>query len=67
MIHDFCEDLNFSEGIDIEENLVIRLLDMIPGSVEIKKASTKEDKSGTDYWIIRKPPLRPVSIVGSIR
>lgn len=65
-IHDLRERLDFSEGIEIEEDIVIAMRRIIPGCERIIRANTSEDRQGTDYWAIRKrytghPPLRWIS------
>jgi hypothetical protein len=60
--YNFHENFVFSEGIEEEGDLVKYLLDMIPGSIEFKRASESDDKEGTDYWIVRKPGLQSVKV-----
>lgn len=62
MIHDFIERLNFSEGIELEEELIQHLLDSIPASTGLVRATPTEDRSGIDYWITRAHGLRPIGI-----
>lgn len=62
MIWDFGERLNFSEGVGIGGEILAHLLDSIPGSTDIVRSKTSDDKNGTDYWILRKHNLPPISV-----
>lgn len=57
--YNFTERLNFSEGIELEEDLLKYLLKNIPNATDIQRAEKEDDKTGIDYWIFRKnlPPL----------
>ena len=62
MTYDFNERLLFSEGIELHERLMVHLLESVPASVNIKKATEREDRNGTDYWIERDFGLPPISV-----
>ena len=55
----FGERLGWSEGIGNCDDVKAILLANIPQAVEVRKASSDEDRMGTDYWIDRAglPPL----------
>lgn len=38
------------------------LIEQIPACIDVKRANEKEDRSGTDWWAIRREPLRPLSV-----
>lgn len=61
MLYDFQERLTFSQGIALEQNLIGLLLDSIPGSTQVVRASPEEDRAGVDYWINRRG-LPPVAV-----
>ena len=48
---DFKKQLVMSAGTSITDDVGRLLLEKIPGSQKIIKANTRDDKSGTDYWI----------------
>lgn len=58
-VHDFYEKLHYSELIDFEPSFKEFLIQNIPNAYEIKKTEQEEDKTGVDYWILRKnlPPI----------
>ena len=58
---DFAERLAFSEGVELEDAVLARIVDGIPGATGIRRATELEDRSGTDYWIDRVA-LPPVSV-----
>lgn len=61
-IHDFTERLSFSEGIQPGGDLLNAVMKMVPNAKKIERATCNEDKSGTDFWIIRSHNLPPISI-----
>ena len=61
-MHEFQKRLAFSEGIKPWPSLVRVLLDGIPSSKEMRKATTEADRNGTDWWIARDHGLPPVSV-----
>lgn len=64
--YDFDERMAFSRGCD-QRGIVMILLDRIPGAVAVEPAGRSDDKSGTDYWVKRRPPLRPLSVDVKVR
>lgn len=47
---DFKAQLGMSQGSAIGADIEAILLDLVPGSTKIVKASNADDRSGTDYW-----------------
>lgn len=62
MPHDFAERLAFSEGIEVGDALLDRLVADIPGATGIRRAVEHDDRQGTDYWIDRAHDLPPISV-----
>src|SRR5690606_1780156 len=60
-MHDFAERLAFSEGVELEDAVLARIVDGIPGATGIRRAGQDDDRAGTDYWIDRDG-LPPVSV-----
>lgn len=60
--HGFKEKFLFSEGVEINKNILKHLMDSVPGSNNIIRASKAEDLNGTDYWILRGNGLTPISV-----
>ena len=60
--HDFKERLAFSEGIQPGGAVMGAVMQMVPGANRVRRASTNEDKSGTDFWVDRDHGLPPLSI-----
>ncbi len=54
MAHEFWERMEFSQGIDLQDSILDRLVEMTPGGLSIRKATPDEDRSGIDYWIDRE-------------
>lgn len=61
-MHDFHERLNFSEGVELNQNILRHIYEMIPGAIDLERADKRDDKNGTDYWIRREHGLPNVSI-----
>lgn len=61
MIHNFFKSLVFSEGVVLLQELSKQLLNSIPGSVRLVRATEFYDRKGVDYWILRRD-LPPVGI-----
>lgn len=55
----FKTQLAMSTGTAIGNDVEKLLLEKIPGSVRVVKADTKDDRTGTDYWIehVRGAPI----------
>ena len=49
-IHDFTERLNYTNQVDIDNNMIDLIARAIPG-VDVVKSNIEEDKLGTDYWV----------------
>ncbi len=49
--YSFQEQMKVSEGAG-EKDITTILLASFPTAVEVEKASTSDDRQGTDYWII---------------
>lgn len=64
--HDFLKCLNDSKGVELGADVEELLLRMIPGSVTVKRATNKEDREGTDLWILRRK-LPAVSVDLKVR
>lgn len=63
---DFRKQLVMSTGRSATNDVRQVLLDNIPGALEVTKATEREDRSGTDYWI-RHARGEPVSVDTKIR
>ena len=50
-VFDFQEEKAKSEGTALNKDYRDLLLEIIPGSINIRKAPLKEDKEGTDWWV----------------
>jgi len=50
-VFSFKEQLGKSEGIALNKDYKKLLLEILPNSIDIVKASLKEDKKGTDWWV----------------
>ena len=53
MIHDFADCLKWSEGVEVNANLLQHLVALVPGATGYRKANETEDWNGTDMWIDR--------------
>lgn len=60
--HDFRERLEFSEGIALTDEMLRTVYQSIPAAKSMEKASTDDDRNGTDYWIHRHHGLPSISI-----
>ncbi len=63
----FTERLEFSEQQLGEAGIRAVLKSRIPGCVDVKRASQRYDKQGTDYWAIRGAGLPSLSIDAKVR
>ncbi len=56
--YSFQERLQWADGF-LDEGIEKILQSRIPGCVAVKKAVVEDDRSGTDYWVLRDglPPL----------
>lgn len=63
---DFQSQLVMSTGVAAREDITQILLEHIPGAIAMIKANTRDDKSGTDYWIEHKRGT-PISVDTKIR
>lgn len=59
---DFHERLSFSEGVEATVEFMDALRNIVPGAVDITRATEAEDRQGTDYWIHRGGNLHPISV-----
>lgn len=53
MIHDFMQKLHESEATARIDKIMQFVADGIPSAAGWKKAEINDDRSGTDYWILR--------------
>jgi len=60
--YEFEERLIFSEGVKLNNELLLYLVSLVPEGVEILKADKEEDIQGVDYWIIRRGTLKPIAV-----
>jgi hypothetical protein len=63
---DFKKQLVMSAGVAVSEDIGQLLLERIPGALKISKASERDDRSGTDYWIDHARGV-PISVDTKIR
>lgn len=49
----FDERLRFSDGIAASASVECVLLSCIPGATQVRRATRKEDRDGTDWWVDR--------------
>lgn len=61
-VHDFAERLAFSEGVEDGKDLINAIANMVQNATGVRRATTLEDKHGTDYWIDRPDGLPPLSV-----
>lgn len=61
-VHEFKERFEFSEGIELEPELLEKIADVIPNSTGVERSKLADDKNGTDYWINRADNLPSISI-----
>ena len=61
-VHNFCERLAFSEGIEDGDEVLSAIARMVPNADQVIRASQDDDKQGTDYWITRTHGLPALSI-----
>lgn len=60
-MHDFRERLTFSEGVGLNKDILEQIAASIPCADKWEKATTQDDRNGTDYWLLRKGGLPPLS------
>lgn len=60
-LHDFAERLAFSEGVQVGGDMLAHLVASVAGATGIRRATTEDDRQGTDYWIDR-PGLPSISV-----
>lgn len=62
----FDERLAMSAGVSVSDDISALLLERVPGALAIDKACTRDDRSGTDYWI-RHARGTPISVDVKVR
>lgn len=60
-MHSFSERLTFSEGVGLNADILDHIRAAIPAAVKWEKATTQDDRNGTDYWLFREHGLPPLS------
>lgn len=60
--HDFLTDLAFSEGVELSGQLYSALARIVPAFAGVERATTRDDKNGTDLWVTRHYGLPPISV-----
>ena len=65
--YDFQERLEFSHGMAPRADVEEILRENIPACIGVQKATEKDDRNGTDWWCIRRPPLRNLSVDVKVR
>ena len=63
---DFAEQLAWSDGF-LDGGIARILKDRLPGCYDVQKADMASDRSGTDYWALRRDDLPPLSIDVKVR
>lgn len=63
---DFRKQLVMSAGVSVSDDIRSLLVQVIPGAVSVTRASERDDRSGTDYWIEHRRGT-PVSVDTKIR
>ena len=51
--YSFSDRMTMSQGIASEDGIGTILLENIPGAVTVEKASSQDDRNGTDWWVRR--------------
>lgn len=62
----FADCSVMSDGILASASVEAILLDNIPGAIQVNRATRRDDRNGTDYWVGRNCD-RPLSIDAKVR
>lgn len=60
--YDFAERQRFSYGKANRDDVGKILKENVPACIDVMQATETEDRNGTDWWCVRKAPLRNLSV-----